>query len=109
MTYLPTKRDDNGQLLNGHGSEVLTKRFAAVDTDGQDISVGLDIKAYCLHIEGSTVIAEETGAATGSTEIFWTSDGTTLPVIYVAAEADATLTTIAAPSDTINVSLIAWR
>ncbi len=109
MPIKPILRDDNGLPLADKGSEVITKRFTSVATEGQAISLGADVKWVVIHIEGTTVQAKITGTLDGSQEINWTSDGYSLPALEVVKEADDSIITIAAPSGTIDVSVIGWR
>ena len=109
MPIKPILRDDNGLALVDKGSEVITKRFTGVGTEGQSISLGVDTKHVVIHIEGATVQAKITGTVDGSQEINWTSDGYSLPALNVVKEADDTIITFAAPSGTVDVSVLGWR
>jgi len=90
----------------------ITKRHTGVDaTTGVDIKFSTyNVKGVLIHIEGSTSVATVTGtlSVTGSAPAVITSDGTN---INLEGEwpAGKTITTIKAPSGTINVSVIAWR
>ena len=109
MPIKPILRDDNGLALTDKGSEVVTKRFTGIGTEGQAISLGTDVKCAVIHIEGSTVQAKITGTVDGSQEINWTSDGYSLPALNLVKEADDPIITLAAPSGTIDVSVMGWR
>jgi len=109
MAIQPVFRDDNGLPLTDKGSELFTKRFVGISTAGLAVSAPVDLKEVVLHIEGSTVKAKITGSVPGSEEISWTSDGVTLPPLPVVKAAGEPICTITAPSETLNVSLIAWR
>jgi hypothetical protein len=105
----PTLRDDNGTPLTGRGSEVVTKRFVGVDTAGQTISLPVDVKEVLVHIEGTTEIARITGTAPGSQQVRLTGDGLSLEDLPIVVQADAAIITVAAPSGTVNLSVIGWR
>ena len=109
MNIYPIRRDDNGHPLTGHGSEVITKRFTGIGTGGQAISLGIDIKEALVHIEGTIEKARFTGAAEGSEEIVITQDGVTLERLPIVAQADQEIITVAAPTGTVNVSVMGWR
>jgi len=109
MAIHPIIRDDNGFALFDRGSELITKRYSGVDTGGQPISFGVDVKAAIVHIEGTSPQTKLTGTVTGSDEIVWTSDGITLPELRVVKSANEPIVTLAAQSGTINVSVLAWR
>ena len=109
MPILPTIRDDNGNPLAGRGSEIVTKRYSGVDTSGQAISLGVDVKEVLIHIEGNTEAARFTGTVSGSDQVRITQDGVTLAPVPVVKEADESIITVAAPSGSVNVSVIAWR
>lgn len=109
MAILPTVRDDNGIPLAGRGSEVVTKRFSGVTTAGRGIAVPVDIKEVLIHIEGSAEVARLTGTASGSEQVRLTSDGLTVSELPIVVEADHNIITVAAPSGTVNVSVIGWR
>lgn len=109
MTIHPTLRDDNGNPLTDRGSELVTKRYTGIDSNGQALSLGVDVKEVLVHIEGSTEIARFTGTASGSQQVRVTQDGLTLEDVRVVKEADETIITVAAPSGTIDVSIIGWR
>ncbi len=109
MAIQPTLRDDNGNPLTGRGSELVTKRVTGVDTTGQTISLGVDVKDILIHVEGSTELVRLTGTVSGSDQVRITQDGLTIEDLAVVKEADETIVTIAAPSGTINVSVIGWR
>jgi hypothetical protein len=105
----PTVRDANGAQLIGHGTELFTKRITGIDTDGVDIELGVDFKSMTIHVEGSTDVMYMTGTVTGSDEIHLTSDGYTLSDVPMVVDEDGTPFNIAAPSGTIDVSIMAWR
>lgn len=109
MTIQPILRDDNGHPLFDRGSEIVTKRFTSVDAAGQNIVLDTDVKEVLIHVEGSIEAARFTGAAAGSEQIRLTSDGLTLSNVPIVAEANRTIITVAAPTDTIDVSVIGWR
>lgn len=109
MGIRPVLRDDNGCALPTFGSELLTRRYVGVDTQGTDIALGKDVKHVLIHVEGESVVAGFTGTVAGSQEIHWTSDGLTLPELALIKEADSALVRVAAPTGTINVSVLAWR
>ena len=109
MAIQPTLRDDNGNPLIGRGSELVTKRVTEVDTTGQSISLGVDVKDILIHIEGSTEMVRLTGTVSGSDQVRITQDGLTIEDLAVVKEAEETIVTVAAPSGTINVSVIGWR
>ncbi|MEJ2719487.1 MAG: hypothetical protein P8182_20540 [Deltaproteobacteria bacterium] len=106
---LLVNNDDNGNPLTDRGSEVVTKRYPGVDTSGQALSLGVDVKEVLVHIEGNTEIARFTGTASGSQQVRITQDGLTLEDVRVVKEPDEIIVTVAAPSGTIDVSLIGWR
>jgi hypothetical protein len=108
MAVLAQPRDDNGSLIHGCGTQVVTKRFTGVTT-GTALSLPLDCKEFLVHVEGSTVVFKLTGTGAGSAQIYITSDGYSLEEVPVVTSADATLLTIAAGSGTVNVSVIGWR
>lgn len=109
MGIRPVLRDDNGCALPNFGSELLTRRYAGVDTQGTDIALGTDVKHVVVHVEGGSLIAVFTGTVSGSQQVNWTSDGVTLPELALIKEADGSLVRVAAPTGTINVSVLAWR
>lgn len=109
MTIRPIARDDNGHPLAGHGTETVTRRFTDVDTGGQAVSLGTDVKEALIHIEGAIEVIRFTGSADGSEQIRITQDGTTLGDVPIVKEANGTIITVAAPSGTVNVSVIGWR
>ncbi len=109
MPILPTVRDDNGNPLFGRGCEVVTKRYSGVDTSGQPIVLGVDVKEVVIHIEGQTEVARFTGTASGSDPVRITQDGLTLDPFPVVKEAGEPIVTVAAPSGSIDVSVIGWR
>jgi len=109
LPILPTVRDDNGTVLSTRGSEVVTKRYSGVDTGGTSVSLGVDVKEVILHIEGNTEVARFTGTASGSQEVRITADGLTFQQLPLVKEAGESILTVAAPSGTVNVSLIGWR
>jgi len=109
MPIQPILRDDNGFPLSDRGSELITKRYANVGTQGQAVSFDVDVKAAVIHIEGTNVKATLTGPGAESEAINWTTDGLTFPVIPVVKEANNPIATVAASSGTINVSVLAWR
>ena len=109
MPIQPTLRDDNGNPLTGRGSEVVTKRFTGVGAGGQAISLGVDVKDVLVHVEGTAEAVRFTGTVSGSEEVRITKDGLSLEDLSVVKEAGDTIITVAAPSGTINVSVIGWR
>ncbi len=109
MGILPTLRDDNGAPLVTRGSETITKRIAAVDTTGTAISLAADVKEVLIHVEGSSEAARFTGTISGSEQIRFTSDGMTVPALPIVVESGETVITVAAPTGTIDVSVIGWR
>ena len=90
----------------------ITKRHTSVDsTTGVDITFSTyNVKGVIVHIEGSTSVATVTGtlSVTGSAAAVITSDGVTI-CLDGEWPAGTTITTVKAPSGTINVSVIAWR
>jgi hypothetical protein len=109
MGIQPTLRDDNGIALTGRGSEIITRRYAGVGTSGQAITLPVDVKEVLVHVEGTSELARVAGTAAGSEQARITSDGKTLGNFPVVKEAGQTVLTVAAPTGTINVSIIAWR
>jgi hypothetical protein len=109
MSVLPVLRDDNGLALNCLGSEVFTIRYSGIDSSGIDAAIPMDSKCSIIHIEGTSVAARISGTASGSQEIFWTSDGVTLPPVHAVRHAHSPHLNIAAVSGTINASIIGWR
>jgi hypothetical protein len=109
MGIRPVLRDDNGCALPDYGSELFTRRYSGVGTEGQAISLGVDVKRIIVHIEGATIQARFQGTVLGSQVVNWTLDGLTLPELTLIKEADGTVMTVFAPSGTINVSVMAWR
>jgi hypothetical protein len=109
MAILPTRRDGNGLPLHGRGTELITKRFTGIGTSGVDISLGADVKEALLHVEGATEAVRITGTAAGSEEIRITGDGLTIEDIALVREAGETIARVAAPSGTIDVSVMGWR
>ncbi|MEW6113781.1 MAG: hypothetical protein AB1664_16740 [Thermodesulfobacteriota bacterium] len=109
MAILPTVRDDNGNPLIGHGSELFTTRFSGVDTNGRAIVLAIDVKGVQVHMEGSTEIARLTGTVAGSEPARLTQDGLTIEHLPLVKQSGETLLTVAAPSGTVNVSVLAWR
>jgi hypothetical protein len=109
MTILAQPRDDNGSLIHGCGSQLITKRYAGVTTAGTAISLPADCKEFLVHVEGANVAFKVLGTATGSAVAYITADGFSLENIPVAKTANATLLTVYAPSGTINVSVIGRR
>ena len=109
MGITPIIRDDNGVPLAGRGSETITRRYTNVGQTPQEISFGVDVKEVVIHIEGNTEIAVLTGAAAGSQAVHWTADGVTLPPIRVAQPPGKTIVSIAVPSGSKNVSVLALR
>jgi hypothetical protein len=106
----PFPRDKNSKKLYGTGTDVITKRWASVDSStGQAISMPDDCKAVAIHVEGSTVVATYTGNSGNSATVNITSDGYWLPGLPIVAEADGTFGTIKAPSGTIAVSAWGFR
>ncbi len=109
MPIYPIQRDDNGNPLTGCGSELVTKRFSGIDTSGQAIALGIDVKGVLVHIEGTVEKARFTGTVSGSEEIRITQDGQTLEEFPIVKEANQEILTVVAPSGTVNVSVIGWR
>ncbi len=109
MAITPVLRDDNGNPLTNRGSEVITKRYANVGTTGQAISLTVDVKEVLIHIEGSVEAARFTGTVSGSEQVRITHDGVSLHRLALVKEPNSTIMTVAAPSGTVNVSVIAWR
>jgi len=109
VAILPTLRDDNGIPLAGRGTETITKRFVGVTTSGQAVAMPVDVKEMLIHIEGATEVVRFTGTASGSEQVRITSDGLTISELPIVAEADQSIITVAAPSGTVNVSVIGWR
>ncbi len=109
MPIYPTLRDDNGNPLIGRGSEVVTKRFTGVDTVGQAIFLSIDVKEILIHIEGGSETVRLTGTVEGSDEVRITNDGLTLEEVGIVKEAGETIVSVAAPSGTVDVSVIGWR
>lgn len=109
MPIQPIVRDDNGFALPDRGSETVTKRYSDVGTSGVAVSFDVDVKEVLIHIEGTIVAATFTGTVSGSETVNWTSDGETLPALSIVKEAGTPVVMVAAPSETINVSAVAWR
>lgn len=109
MPIQPIVRDDNGLALPDRGSEIVTRRYAGVGTGGSAVTFDVDVKEVLVHIEGAVVAATFTGTVAGSDPVNWTSDGETLPPLPVVKEAGKPVVTVAAPSGTINISVVAWR
>ncbi|MEW6532936.1 MAG: hypothetical protein AB1473_19050 [Thermodesulfobacteriota bacterium] len=109
MPILPTVRDDNGNPLIGRGSELFTTRFSDIDTNGQAITMEIDVKGVLVHIEGNTEVARLTGTVAGSEPARFTQDGLTVEHLPLVKQSGETLLTVAAPSGTVNVSVLAWR
>lgn len=108
MAVKPTRRDGNRQVLHGHGTETITKRVTGITTAGSDISLTMDVKSLLIHVEGSTDVLYMTGTHADSEEIHLTSDGFTFSDFDVVVEENTTIITLAAPADTIDVSIIGW-
>lgn len=106
----PTPLDANGNPLIGFGTQIYTERFTAIDTDGSALTISdfPDWKGGFIHVEGATAVAYFTGDHAAAEEIHLTSDGVTLelPKAGVAGE---TIGSVAAPSGTVNVSVLLWR
>jgi len=102
-------RDANGNPLTDRGSEVITKRYTGIDTNGQTLSLGVDVKEILIHVEGSTEVVRLTGTVSGSDQVRITSDGLTFEAFPVVKEAGESIITMAAPSGTIDVAEIGWR
>ncbi len=109
MGITPIIRDDNGVPLPGRGSEIVTRRYANVGQTPIEASFWVDVKEVIIHIEGSNVLATIVGAVPDSEVVYWTSDGATLPPLRVAQPAHKTIVSLAVPSGTKSVSLLAWR
>ena len=109
MPILPIIRDDNGNPLFGRGCEVVTKRYTGVDTSGQPIALGIDVKEVVIHIEGDIEVARFTGTVSGSDQVRITQDGVTLEPLPVIKEAGEPIVTVASPSGSIDLSVIGWR
>jgi hypothetical protein len=109
LPIIPTTRDDNGNPLIGQGSELFTTRFSGVDTSGRAITLAVDVKGVLVHIEGSTEVARLTGTVNGSEPARFTQDGLTMEHLPLVKQSGETLLTVAAPSGTVNVSVLAWR
>jgi|UniRef100_A0A7C4AQQ8 hypothetical protein len=109
MGITPIIRDDNGVPLPGRGSEIVTRRYTNVGQTPIDAAFSVDVKEVIIHIEGANVVAEIVGAVPGSEAVHWTADGVTLPPIRVAMQAHKTIVSIAVPSGSRNVSVLAWR
>ena len=108
MALTPLPRDAYGKPLSA-GTETVTRRITGIDTGGSDITLPVDIKHVLVHIEGGTEVVRFTGTAAGSTQVRITSDGLTLEDVPIALEPDTTIITVAAPTGTINVSVVGWR
>ena len=93
MPILPTIRDDNGNSLIGHGSELFTTRYSGVDTNGRAIAIAIDVKGALVHIEGSTEVARLTGTIAGSEPARFTQDGLTLEHLPLVKQSGETLLT----------------
>jgi hypothetical protein len=104
-TYVPLICDSNGNAIQA-GRETITKRFASVTDSGQALSLPVDCKGVVVHVEGSTVRYGATGAVSGSTKVYETSDGVWLPTFGIVVKADTTfLTVFADTGQTVNVSV----
>ena len=92
------------------GGKTITKRSAAVDTAGEDITFTTSVTQVLVHIEGSTAAFNYAGSDTvnSTADAQITSDGTTF-TIPVGGPAGRVLGTIKAAAATIDVSYIAWR
>lgn len=95
---------------SARGRYFYTKRYTGVDTNGTAINFSdVSVNEVLIHIEGSTSVATLTGDThTDSAAAVITSDGTWLPPIPKATRAGLTIATVAAPSSTVNVSVLAW-
>lgn len=80
----PTPRDGNGHFLTGFGSGMFTKRFAALDTNPNEIFLECDMKSCLIHQEGTTDAISITGGISGSTAAMITSNGVTLAEVKMA-------------------------
>ncbi|MBM4327949.1 MAG: hypothetical protein FJ118_12390 [Deltaproteobacteria bacterium] len=109
MSILPTIRDDNGNTLVGHGTELFTTRYSGVDTSGRAIALAIDVKGVLVHIEGSAEVARLTGTVSGSEPARFTQDGLTVEHLPLVKQSGETLLTVAAASGAVNVSVLAWR
>jgi hypothetical protein len=109
MSIKPILRDDNGLPLSDRGTELFTTRYAGIGVAGVSMELPLDVKSVLIHVEGAIEKARIIGAASGSQEARLTSDGISLGEVDIVVEAGKTLATLKAPSDTINVSVFAWR
>ena len=109
MPIFPIIRDDNGNPLIGRGCEIVTKRFSGIDKSGQPIALGIDVKECVIHIEGDVEVARFTGTVSGSEQVRITKDGLTLAPLPVVKEAGEPIVTVAAPSGSIDLSVIGWR
>jgi len=88
-------------------ADTYTYRYAAVGVAGQVLNFPFEVQEVTVHIEGSTVVATLLGNRDGSTAAQITSDGTSISLPGGRRNHD--LWTVAAPSGTIDVSILAWR
>jgi hypothetical protein len=104
----PIPRDDNGHPMLNRGTELFTTRLVDVSTAMLDLALPTDFKEVILHVESGAEVLHVNGTATGSIPARITASGVNL-TIPVCASANAAVARIAAPSDTCNVSVFAWR
>lgn len=104
----PVPRDDNGHALLDRGSELFTYRFTDLGTDMTEIGFPSDVKEVLFHVESGAEVLHVLGTVGGSTIARITDSGLswTLPI---AVARNAIFASIAAPSGTCNVSILAWR
>jgi hypothetical protein len=104
----PIPRDDNGHPMLNRGTELFTSRLVDVSTSMLDVALPTDFKEVILHVESGTEALHVNGTVNGSSPARITTAGVNL-TLPLCAPAGATVARIAAPSDTCNVSVFAWR
>jgi len=100
VALLQTQRDDGAHVLHGHGSELFTKRFAAIDTTGTQIFLEVDSKSCVVHQEGTTDAMYVLGTVTGSTTAYLTSNGISLAGVNIARHGS-----VSAWADTLGTAI----
>jgi hypothetical protein len=104
----PVPRDDNGHPLVDRGTELFTYRITEQDTTMSDVTLPTDFKEVMFHVEMGEEVLHVNGTVPGSITARLTSSGFSWTV-PVTGKAGSTFAQISAPSDTVNVSLFAWR
>jgi hypothetical protein len=108
MSYTPVPVDDNGVKMPDRWTELYTQREASVSTVLTAISLPVDVKEVWIHVEGSNQVLVMKGTVANSESIYLTSDGEWFSV-PVCAVAGATIIYAAAPTGTVNLSILAGR